>query len=939
MWYLRDPFPGSTGSGWTRAWTSSRATTGGSLTTQSGRGRINTGTLTGYSGHQTAWASGVNAVGNTEVLAKFRFASSGIDCALEIWTRSDRTAAFDGAGPGYIFQASIANGGHQILKSNGSYPTLGSPTTFTFVTNTDYWVRFQVLGTTTRTVQYKFWTDGSPEPGSWTQTVSDTDGVIGATGQVHLNTNGGGSASGLIDIDEVSIGDGGADSGMWGRRRFKKLTSYPASYVSTAPGGTRTISRPAPRRRKYGITSAPRRWMSSNVRQSWDYYDPPLGSNFSSPVDDVVGLTDSVLVEIGRGVAITDSTGITDSGAVSQNGFGTGTPAGLVQDADTTDVTLGTSFTVDQDCIVSKIRFYQPGTPANSGAGFIGALQGSYSGGFPTATIVQANFGTINANAWNEVAITPTSLTAGVTYCASVYFPGARYGATSGKFSTTPTVSGDLTFPNSTGTTHNGVFKYGSGLTIPDGEFGATWYGTDVEILVESPLITTALTSILAAAPVDSAGLTDTILVSINRGQALTDPVGLSDAVSTQAALSRTQTDVAGLTDALSAALGINQAPADTMGLSDSASTARGIGQAQADTAGLTDSTSLSRGIGQAPADTAGLVDSTSTAMGLGRAQTDSVGLTDSASPALNYSTLLTDTAGITDSMLVAIDRGINLADSAGITDSLTSASDHFVTVADSVGITDSANAALAGSGTVDLADSVGLTDSLAVAASRQVPISDTAGLTDAALTALGRGAVVTDSAGLTDALVLTRGASVADSAGLTDSISTSSARGAALADTAGLTDSVVVSLIRAVVIADNMGLTDSVAANIIKAFSLSDAAGLTDSILVRVTHEIVIADSVGLTDTVAPASQYNLTVLDDTGLTDVAIALLAGQGRDITVTVEIGDRRVSATIAQRDIEAMVSEQTEMVTVSERSGPSVTAGPRHWSILMEEQNG
>ena len=64
------------------------------------------------------------------------------------------------------------------------------------------WVRFRIVG---QTLYVRTWTDGTPEPASWTYTTTDTS--LAPAGQVFLSINRSGSNVGSkeIRLDDLAL--------------------------------------------------------------------------------------------------------------------------------------------------------------------------------------------------------------------------------------------------------------------------------------------------------------------------------------------------------------------------------------------------------------------------------------------------------------------------------------------------------------------------------------------------------------------------------------------------------------------------------------------------------------------------------------------------------------------------------------------------------------
>jgi hypothetical protein len=130
----------------------------------------------------------------------------------------------------------------------------------------------------------------------------------------------------------------------------------------------------------------------------------------------------------------------------------------------------------------------------------------------------------------------------------------------------------------------------------------------------------------------------------------------------------------------------------DDAGLTDSVSISMVRGQTNTDDAGITDSSTLVFNRGQINTDDAGLTDSATAQIQHNVAQTDSAGLTDSATVALVHNVTQTDDSGLTDSTVLSFIRGVSQTDLVGLTDSSTATvfPPPSATTTDIVGLTDS---------------------------------------------------------------------------------------------------------------------------------------------------------------------------------------------------------------------------------------------------------
>jgi hypothetical protein len=154
-----------------------------------------------------------------------------------------------------------------------------------------------------------------------------------------------------------------------------------------------------------------------------------------------------------------------------------GNPA---QAQDSAALTVGTAFTVSEECTATAIRFY-------FGSGWTTTRVTAvalYQAGNATPLATAAGPGNTSTVGWNDIAIAATPLTPGTTYVAAVHYaltsPGGdwpRYSALGGYF-TGDRISGILTAPGGAAT--NGRYVYGSTIAEPTTEFNSSSYYSDV---------------------------------------------------------------------------------------------------------------------------------------------------------------------------------------------------------------------------------------------------------------------------------------------------------------------------------------------------------------------------------------------------------------------------------------------------------------------------
>ncbi len=132
---------------------------------------------------------------------------------------------------------------------------------------------------------------------------------------------------------------------------------------------------------------------------------------------------------------------------------------------------LGVRFRADRAGTISGIRFYKGEGNTGNHVGHLWTADGTL-----LSTVAFANE---TLRGWQQATLgQPVPIVAGTDYVASYHAPKGRYAVTSGGFNSARN-NGSLTAPASSGSTPNGVFKYGSG-GFPSGSYGATNYWVDV---------------------------------------------------------------------------------------------------------------------------------------------------------------------------------------------------------------------------------------------------------------------------------------------------------------------------------------------------------------------------------------------------------------------------------------------------------------------------
>jgi hypothetical protein len=198
--YFSDNFTGSNGASWNATnWIIAKNTTGATATIQANRGRMNAGSITGYSG-KMAMRRNAAAIADVEIAGIVNFGTTSIDGGLEIWLRSDTNAD---STTGYFL--SIDRNGNPFVgytTTGTSFPTIGN-ITLPINGSTDYSFRFYAVGTT---IKAKVWATSGAEPVAYQ--VSITNSAVSAAGAVTVHAKGGNSGGFTFDLDDVVVTNG-----------------------------------------------------------------------------------------------------------------------------------------------------------------------------------------------------------------------------------------------------------------------------------------------------------------------------------------------------------------------------------------------------------------------------------------------------------------------------------------------------------------------------------------------------------------------------------------------------------------------------------------------------------------------------------------------------------------------------------------------------------
>jgi hypothetical protein len=142
-------------------------------------------------------------------------------------------------------------------------------------------------------------------------------------------------------------------------------------------------------------------------------------------------------------------------------------PAGAVDAADTSPVTLGLRFQASSDGVITGVRFYRESDNTGSHTGSLWAADGTL--------LATGTFTGESGSGWQELDFsTPVPVTAGTTYVASYHTDAGHYAFTGSGLASAVT-NGPLT-----ALAVGGVYAYGSANTFPASTYNATNYWVDV---------------------------------------------------------------------------------------------------------------------------------------------------------------------------------------------------------------------------------------------------------------------------------------------------------------------------------------------------------------------------------------------------------------------------------------------------------------------------
>jgi len=196
-----DGFTGANGDPWSSAWANGQLSTGASFQIQSNVGRVTTANLVGgvpYTGASTQKVNLSNPT-NQVWLMKFRW-PTGDECYPGVWMRASNDIL--DAAAGYCFELNRPGSNWKVFKTTSGVATDLATASFTFTSNTWYWVR---CGIVDDDLKFKLWADGVSEPGAWTW--AGTDATYAGAGRCGLRVGPGGVGNAKFEIDDFNLDD------------------------------------------------------------------------------------------------------------------------------------------------------------------------------------------------------------------------------------------------------------------------------------------------------------------------------------------------------------------------------------------------------------------------------------------------------------------------------------------------------------------------------------------------------------------------------------------------------------------------------------------------------------------------------------------------------------------------------------------------------------
>jgi hypothetical protein len=164
-----------------------------------------------------------------------------------------------------------------------------------------------------------------------------------------------------------------------------------------------------------------------------------------------------------------------DPSGAEQSLFGPLLPASAAATGDNSSIELGTAFSVSVAGSATGIRFYKGASNTGTHVGSLWTAAGE--------RLAQVTFTNETATGWQTALLSaPVTLSPGQGYVVSYLAPKGNYAYTPAFFAE-PWINGALTAPGPL----NGLYRYGSGGTVPTNSWNSTNYFVDVVFSPTSP--------------------------------------------------------------------------------------------------------------------------------------------------------------------------------------------------------------------------------------------------------------------------------------------------------------------------------------------------------------------------------------------------------------------------------------------------------------------
>jgi hypothetical protein len=194
-----DTFTAGDGSAWSAPWLTNA--TNGSATVAGQAGRLAIDDVSGASARAQLTTAPQS---DADLLLSYRWSAATPGAYLTVylrgsggWQNTYRPRS------GYGVQLTSSSSSVTVQKNvNGTLSTLRTVSGAQSVSTATQWLRLRVVGST---IQFRIWTDGQAEPGTWRST--DTDTGVTAAGQVFVSVNRAGANVGAksVMVDDVTL--------------------------------------------------------------------------------------------------------------------------------------------------------------------------------------------------------------------------------------------------------------------------------------------------------------------------------------------------------------------------------------------------------------------------------------------------------------------------------------------------------------------------------------------------------------------------------------------------------------------------------------------------------------------------------------------------------------------------------------------------------------